>query len=36
MAVLLAVLALSGCIIVPGGGDRGYWGGGHERGVWRG
>jgi len=39
VALLLALLAVSGCVVEPyGGGGRGgyYGGGGHERGVWRG
>jgi hypothetical protein len=35
-ALALALLAVSACIIEPGRGGRGYYGGGHERGVWRG
>jgi hypothetical protein len=35
-ALVLALLAVSACIIEPGRGGRGYYGEGHERGVWRG
>ncbi len=34
-ALVLALLAVSACVIEPIGG-RGYYGQGHERGVWRG
>ena len=37
LALALALLAVSACVIEPiGGGHRGYYGEGHERGVWRG
>ena len=35
IALALTLLAVSACVIEPIGG-RGYYGGGHERGVWRG
>ena len=39
-ALVLALLAVSGCVVAPiggrGGGYYGGYGGGHERGVWRG
>ena len=34
-ALAFALLAVAGCVIEPVGG-RGYYGEGHERGVWRG
>jgi hypothetical protein len=39
VTLMLTLLAVSACVIEPigrGGGGRGYYGGGHERGVWRG